>query len=167
MEGPGLRGPVGTYSASVVPQCRTRRQTFDLVLPVQVLDFTTVLGQGPLKVHGPGGPATCDRPVAGGRLAEHIAIVDRTRRIIRAATSLMSVLRCVSVTISGLSMVVPEHSGDPSEPDRQSLAFGRGQSVQQLGVLGVQFLPDPPGRGLPVVGELESVEASIVWVPLS
>jgi hypothetical protein len=76
-------------------------------------------------------------------------------------------LLVVSVTISGPSMVAPEHSGDPGEPDRQSLAFGRGQSVQQLGVLGVQFLPDPPGRGLPVVSELESVEASIVWVPLS
>jgi len=69
--------------------------------------------------------------------------------------------------ISGLSMVAPEHSGDPGEPDRQSLAFGRGQSVQQLSVLGLQFLPDPPGRRLPAVGELESVEASVVWVPLS
>jgi hypothetical protein len=62
-------------------------------------------------------------------------------------------LLVVSVTISGLSMVVPEHSGDPGEPDRQCFAFGWGQSVQQLSVLGVQFLPDPRGRRLPVVGK--------------
>jgi hypothetical protein len=73
----------------------------------------------------------------------------------------------LSVTISGLSVVVPEHPADPGESDRQSLAFGRGQSAQQSCVLGVQFLPDLLGRRLPVVGELESVEASIVLVPLS
>ncbi len=73
----------------------------------------------------------------------------------------------LSVTISGLSVVAPEHSGDPGEPDRQSVAFGLGESVQQLGVLGAQFLPDLLGCRLPVVGELESVEASIDWVPLS
>ena len=76
-------------------------------------------------------------------------------------------LLVVSVTISGLSVVVLEHSGDPGEPDRQSVAFGRGQSVEQFCVPGAQLFPDLPGRGLPVVGELESVEASIVWVPLS
>ena len=76
-------------------------------------------------------------------------------------------LLMVSVTISGLSVVVLEHSGDPGEPDRQSMAFGRGQSVQQFCVPSVQFFPDLPGSGLPIVCELESVEASIVWVPLS
>ena len=73
----------------------------------------------------------------------------------------------VSITVSGLSLVVLQHPGDPCEPDRQSLAFGRRESAQQLGVLGVQFLTDPLGRCLPVVGELESVEASVVLVPLS
>jgi hypothetical protein len=60
--------------------------------------------------------------------------------------------------------VVLEHAGDPGEPDRQSLAFGGRQSIQQLCVLGVKFLPDPPGGRLPVVGELEPIEASIVWL---
>ena len=76
-------------------------------------------------------------------------------------------LLVASVTISGLSVVVLEYSGDPGEPDRQSVAFGRGESVEQLGVLGAQLFPDLPGSGLPVVCELESAEASIVWVPLS
>jgi hypothetical protein len=38
-------------------------------------------------------------------------------------------LLMVSVAISGLSVLVLEHSGDPGEPDRQSVAFGRSQSV--------------------------------------
>ena len=73
----------------------------------------------------------------------------------------------VSVTISGLSVLAFEHSGDPGEPDRQSVAFGRGQSVEQFCVPGAQLCPDLSGSGLPVVCELESVEASVVWVPLS
>ena len=76
-------------------------------------------------------------------------------------------LLMVSVAISGLSVLVLEHSGDSGEPDRQSVAFGRGQFVEQFCVPGVQFFPDLPGRGLPVVCELESVEASVVWVPRS
>ena len=62
----------------------------------------------------------------------------------------------VSVTISGLSVLVLEHSGDPGEPDRRSMAFGLAQFVEQFCVLGVEFFPDLPGSGLPVVGDVES-----------
>jgi hypothetical protein len=65
-------------------------------------------------------------------------------------------LLMVSVTISALSLVVLEHSGDPGEPDRRSMAFGLAQSVEQFCVLGVEFFLDLPGSGLPVVGDLES-----------
>jgi hypothetical protein len=55
-----------------------------------------------------------------------------------------------------LSLVVLEHSGDPGEPDRRSMAFGLAQSVEQFCVLGVEFFPDLAGSGLPVVSDLES-----------
>jgi hypothetical protein len=39
-------------------------------------------------------------------------------------------LLVVSGTISGLSVVVLEYSGDPGEPDRQSSTFSLGQSAE-------------------------------------
>ena len=68
-----------------------RRRTFDLVLPVQVLDFTTVLGpgplgQGPLKVHGPRRAChlrpTGSRSACGTRIRAH-----RRTRLCRRPTA--------------------------------------------------------------------------------
>jgi hypothetical protein len=57
-----------------------RRRTFDLVLPLPVLDFTTVLGQGPLKVHGPRRAChlpTGDRSASGTKGGRMPAITNR------------------------------------------------------------------------------------------
>ena len=105
-------------------------------------------GRGSIKADAVGGKAEKLLPLLGVYLLD----------------SSLSLLM-VSVAISGLSVLVLEHSGDPGEPDRRSMALGLAQSVEQFCVLGVEFFLDLPGSGLPVGRELESVEASVVWVP--
>jgi hypothetical protein len=62
---------------------------------------------------------------------------------------------------SGLSVLVLEHSGDPGEPDRQSVAFGRGQSVEQFCVPGAQFFPDLPGPEHPRASHREPLDTQL------